>query len=295
MKDYYTISEISKLYGIGTDSLRYYEEIGALEPKRGKNNYRLYRLKDICRLKTIRDLLQLGFSMKQVRAYLDDMNLENTLCMLEDEKKTIREQQEQLRLVEKSIERRMEHIQKYRGTEENFYRLIYCPDRYCLRLDEDITRDEEVDFAIKRLQKRHEDKIRSIGDQNFGASLSPEDVRNGVYNLFHSVFFILRDGECGEEKVQLGEGVSQEGYDFLLPEGTYLSTFYLGEYRQSPQRALALLEEASRRGLEITGDILELYPVDNRYTMKTEEFVTELQIRVKERNQKRMKKQPSVG
>lgn len=38
--------------------------------------------------------------MKQVRAYLDDMNLENTLCMLEDEKKTIREQQEQLRLVE---------------------------------------------------------------------------------------------------------------------------------------------------------------------------------------------------
>ena len=159
MKDYYTISEISKLYGIGTDSLRYYEEIGALEPKRGKNNYRLYRLKDICRLNTIRDLLQLGFSMKQVKAYLDDMNLENTLCMLEDEKKTIREQQEQLRLVEKSIERRMEHIQKYRGTEENFYRLICCPDRYCLRLDEDITRDEEVDFAIKRLQKRHEDKI----------------------------------------------------------------------------------------------------------------------------------------
>ena len=84
MKDYYTISEISKLYGIGTDSLRYYEEIGALEPKRGKNNYRLYRLKDICRLNTIRDLLQLGFSMKQVKAYLDDMNLENTLCMLED-------------------------------------------------------------------------------------------------------------------------------------------------------------------------------------------------------------------
>ena len=98
------------------------------------------------------------------------------------------------------------------------------------------------------------------------------------------MFFILRDGGCGEEKVQLGEGVSQEGYDFLLPEGTYLSTFYRGEYRQSPQRALALLEEASRRGLEITGDILELYPVDNRYTMKTEEFVTELQIRVKERN-----------
>ena len=33
MKDYYTISEISKLYGIGTDSLRYYEEAGCLPPE----------------------------------------------------------------------------------------------------------------------------------------------------------------------------------------------------------------------------------------------------------------------
>ena len=82
MKDYYTISEISKLYGIGTDSLRYYEEAGALEPKRGKNNYRLYRLKDVYRLNIIRDLLQLGFSMKQVKTYLDCQNLEHTLIML---------------------------------------------------------------------------------------------------------------------------------------------------------------------------------------------------------------------
>lgn len=62
------------------------------------------------------------------------------------------------------------------------------PDRYCLQLNEDFTRDEEVDFAIKRLQKRHEDKIRSLGDQSFGASLSPADIKNGIYNLFHSVF-----------------------------------------------------------------------------------------------------------
>lgn len=41
MKEYYTVSEISRLYGIGIDSLRYYEKIGALSPRRGENNYRL--------------------------------------------------------------------------------------------------------------------------------------------------------------------------------------------------------------------------------------------------------------
>ena len=35
MKDYYKIGEISRLYGIGTDSLRYYEELGIQKrPKR---------------------------------------------------------------------------------------------------------------------------------------------------------------------------------------------------------------------------------------------------------------------
>ncbi|HBL5898494.1 TPA: MerR family DNA-binding transcriptional regulator, partial [Clostridioides difficile] len=37
MKDYYKIGEISKIYGIGRDSLMYYEEIGILRPVRDIN------------------------------------------------------------------------------------------------------------------------------------------------------------------------------------------------------------------------------------------------------------------
>ena len=37
MKQYYTIGEISKIYQIGTDSLRYYEKLGILSPRRGAN------------------------------------------------------------------------------------------------------------------------------------------------------------------------------------------------------------------------------------------------------------------
>ena len=37
MKQYYKINEIAKQYNIGVDSLRYYEELGILQPKRGEN------------------------------------------------------------------------------------------------------------------------------------------------------------------------------------------------------------------------------------------------------------------
>ena len=36
MKHYYRIGEISRLYGVGPDSLRYYEELGILKPHRGE-------------------------------------------------------------------------------------------------------------------------------------------------------------------------------------------------------------------------------------------------------------------
>ena len=34
---YYTIGEIAKLYHLGVDTIRYYEEKGILKPNRGEN------------------------------------------------------------------------------------------------------------------------------------------------------------------------------------------------------------------------------------------------------------------
>ena len=64
MKEYYKIGEISALYGIGTDSLRYYEEIGILKPHRDNNGYRMYGIGDIRTLNILRDLRTIGFSRK---------------------------------------------------------------------------------------------------------------------------------------------------------------------------------------------------------------------------------------
>ena len=53
MKKYYKIGEISKIYGIGKDSLIYYEELGIIKPVRDTNGYRLYDVKDAWELNLI--------------------------------------------------------------------------------------------------------------------------------------------------------------------------------------------------------------------------------------------------
>ena len=46
-KDTFKIGELSKLFDIGVDSIRYYEKVGILHPVRNdENNYRMYTIDD---------------------------------------------------------------------------------------------------------------------------------------------------------------------------------------------------------------------------------------------------------
>ncbi|BCJ93932.1 MerR family transcriptional regulator [Anaerocolumna cellulosilytica] len=266
MKDYYKINEISKLYGIGTDSLRYYEKVGVLKPRRDKNDYRLYSLKDIYKLNVIRDLRQLGFSMQQIKEYLDCQSIDNTLQLLLKEQDVIHAQMKKLRITEQILRQRIRTLTKSAQTPDSCFTVKSFPDRPCLQLNTHITRDEEMDFAVKKLHRKHEHRIHDFGNQSIGAYVSAEDLKKGILGVFHSVFFIL------EEKTK--------EYDFILPTGDYLSYTYRGGYHQSPDRILELLAYAKETGRQILDEPFELYLIDNRDTVLTEEFLTEIQVRV---------------
>ena len=265
MKDSYTIHEIASLYGVGPDALRYYERLGLVKPRRGENSYRIYDLNDIYRLTIIRDLRSLGFSMERIGEYLKDLSVANTLQLLDEERRLIREKMRALRAAEGAIRARVRHLQACAAVEDGGISLVELPPRPCLRLNADIARDEEMDFAIKRLHRRHEDTIRDLGGQKIGASIAPEDIRAGKIGLYRSVFFLLDEGATG---------------DLTLPGGRYACLYYRGSYRQLGARVAELFRWARKQGLSPTGDVLELYPIDDRFTAREEEFLTQLQVRV---------------
>ena len=75
----YRIGEIAKLFGIGIDSLWYYERIGILSPRREVNGYRTYALEDMCRIALIKELRRLDVPMQQIKDYIDDQTV-GTRC-----------------------------------------------------------------------------------------------------------------------------------------------------------------------------------------------------------------------
>ena len=267
MKDYYKIGEISKIYGIGRDSLMYYEDIGILKPFRDKNGYRMYKLSDIWRLNLIKELRSLNFPMKKIKEYLDDRNIESTKEILNTEIILIDEKIEELLSYKKNIMKRLDTI-SYELRNLNLYEidLVYINKRKALELNANITKDEEFDFLIQKLQKDYENRFTILGNNNIGSSFCLDKIKQGIYNEFKSVFCFLEDEE--------------EIYNIIFNEGYYLTLTYRGEYKNNKQHINKMFKYIEEKGYKVISDPIEIYKIDIHETEDINEFITEIQIPV---------------
>ena len=267
MKDYYKIGEISKIYGIGRDSLMYYEDIGILKPFRDKNGYRMYKLSDIWRLNLIKELRSLNFPMKKIKEYLDDRNIESTKEILNTEISLIDEKIEELLSYKENIMKRLDTI-SYELKNLKLYEieLVYINKRKALELNANITKDEEFDFLIQKLQKDYENSFAILGNNNIGSSFCLDKIKQGIYNEFKSVFCFLEDEE--------------EIYNIIFNEGYYLTLTYKGEYKNNKHHINKMFKYIEEKGYKIISDPIEIYKIDIHETEDINEFVTEIQIPV---------------
>ncbi len=77
----YKIGEIATRAGMGTETVRYYEQAGVLHaPERAPNGYRLYDDEHLKRLRFIKRSRELGFSLDKVRSLLSLANNKDMTC-----------------------------------------------------------------------------------------------------------------------------------------------------------------------------------------------------------------------
>jgi DNA-binding transcriptional MerR regulator len=66
------IGEVAERVGLSLRTVRYYEEMGLIEPeKRTDGGFRLYLDEHVARLRLIKEMKPLGFSVQQMRELLD--------------------------------------------------------------------------------------------------------------------------------------------------------------------------------------------------------------------------------
>ena len=264
MEKLYKIGEISKLYHIGVDSLRYYEEQGLISPKRSESGYRLYRDRDIWRLNVIRDLRELGFGTETIKEYLDFQNVDGALAMLREEQQAIDRKMETLKKLRRNVTQRMRIIETARKLPPNEIAVKEFPERRCYLTPTGYEKDAEMDILIKELLNQSKDHLYIIGNNQFGSMISMDSVKDGGEPIYHSAFLLAESG------------------DHVIPGGRYLSVTYHGAYTQSRKWISRLLDYAKTQNLSLADEILEILWIDIHTTRQVEEYTTELQIHVKE-------------
>lgn len=263
MKQYFKIGEISKLYDIGVDSIRYYEEIGLIDPERSESGYRQYSIHDIWRLNVIRDLRSIGFTMEQIKEYLDDHTTASSLKLLEEEQTAIQKQMLFLQKLQKNVEHRLHTIRSAQTLPLNEITEIELPSRRCHGLLEGYKAAEEMDLLMKRLINLDKKRLYIIGSNQMGTVIDLSSFMDKKILSYQSVFLIDEQGE------------------HCISGGKYLCVTYRGSYDQSIEWGWKLTEYAKEHHLTVTGDLLELLWVDIHTTSDETEYITQLQLPVK--------------
>ena len=253
----YTIGELSRLYGIGTDAIRYYERKGILEPVRGENGYRYYSARSIWRMNVIRNLRSLDFPVERIRDYFQNRTARTTEELLREELALVEARMEELECLRSSVQGQLDTLDYVRQLPLETVRLRTLPCRRAFALYREHSLDEETDLLMKELAERSCGRIDVIGNSRMAAIISPEE--GGA--AFRGAMIFDDQG------------------DTQLPEGDWLSVFYAGPTASREHLAL-LREHAARKGLKLREPFLEIIWQDIHTSDNPAEFISEVQAPV---------------
>ena len=106
----YSIQELSRMAGISTRTLRYYDEIGLLKPARvTQAGYRYYGTPEVDRLQQILYYRERGFQLHTIQKILQDRDFDKLRAM-EDHLLALKQRQEETAALIRTVEQTIRHM-----------------------------------------------------------------------------------------------------------------------------------------------------------------------------------------
>lgn len=266
MKTQYKIGEIAKIFDISTDSLRFYEKEGLLVAKRDQNSYRVYSIFDIWKLNIIQTMKSLGISLGEIRNFLNNRSVANEKALLEKELSYIDKKISTLVYQKAQLINRLEILDD--ALVNNAYDEVITKNlgaRKVIYIEDRFVDDNQVDLAYSTLIKNSKDPINFF-NRDFGMILPKEKIAQKRYNEYQRAFLILDKDE--------------EIYDDIIPPGLYAIIRFRGAY-ENIKVAYQKLDCFINENKFIAGSYaIERYLIDINQTSTSEEYVTEIQIKI---------------
>ncbi|MGF0096558.1 MerR family transcriptional regulator [Peptoniphilus sp. SGI.035] len=266
----YSIGELSKIFNISTQTLRYYDQIKLFSPLyREGNNYRVYSSSQFQELRTILYLKNIGVSLKSIKEYKDKKELRYLYKILEIRKQKIEDKIKELDDLNKSIKSTLVDINTSFISDEIKYPKIKIIDsRRAYLLNKKFTHkniSENIEYLIKDI---YIEKIKrpELDVRNLGTIVSYEDLLDKNYSTYSGIFMLQYESS----------------WDKLIefPKGTYASIYHKGNYDTIGKSYEKLISFIKENCLTIKSFSIELALIDIKLSLDPKDYITEIQILV---------------
>ena len=155
MKDLLSISQLAKLRGLTTETLRHYDRIGLFSPVYidPETNYRYYSILQYEQLGTIKELRQLDFSLEEIKEFFHNRSVDHSLEILKHRYEELHKELLVLKKKEASLAEKIRFVESLPPRSAALTpSLTEYPARYYLSKGDEVATDEDMGFSYSELE-----------------------------------------------------------------------------------------------------------------------------------------------
>ena len=196
MQNRFSIGEMSKLMNIPVKTLRYYDEIGLFKPHEVNRHtgYRYYSTEQFEQLDIIKYLRLLGVPLSEIRAHFTHRRVEYFLHLLQRQEASINEKIHELEMTRRKFGSRIKELQEaLSGTRTEVPEIRFFPERQVLRVQESVQSGPSLEMSVRKLEKLIGARQSPIFIGKVGLTVSEENMLQGNFLEYSSVFILLED------------------------------------------------------------------------------------------------------
>ncbi|EGO63680.1 MerR family transcriptional regulator [Acetonema longum] len=262
----FTSGQVCKIFGITKQTLLFYDKAGILKPRdtNQKTGYRYYMLDQFDLLYLILSLRETGVPLKEIKDLLDQRTVNKTMTILENQISEIQKKIANLQVAKNRLYQNLTYIKELETLKAlDQFRIKAVPEQYLLAMP--------VQY------------VNGIPDYNLTLLKITERIASYSIPFYWKVGCIpqLDPSENREEVMFVVlDSVITDPYVKLKPAGNYLCTYHYGLYDTLGNTYEKLFDYVKSNHLMMTGDIYEIYIINNLITADENSYITEISVTI---------------
>lgn len=260
-----TTAQFAMLHEVNKRTLHYYDNIGLFSPNnKGKNGYRYYDSSQSIDFEYIRMLKDLGMSIEELNAYMNNPNTEKFIEIAEDKEREIDTEIKRLKRIKQILHQKKEQLNFCKGLHDQEIKIQEYKEEKLLVIPFDFDNDDLSNLFTVAKDIWSIEQIR----MGVGGYISLDKVLNNNFEIYDGIFSpVLKN---------------QQHLKFVIkPKGKYLCGYQKGLWDDLPLMYQKMLTYAKENHIELTGYAYEI-GLNEFVISSPKDYITQIMIKIKE-------------